>query len=298
MDRLDAMEVFSQVAERGSFTAAARSLRRPRSTVTATVQALEARLGVKLLHRTTRRVTLTPDGALYLRECRRLLREVEEVEAGLGQGQAALRGKVRVDVPAAAGRHLLAPALPDFLERHPEIVVELGSSDRPVDLLAEGVDCVIRGGEVVDASLVTRSLARLPVRTLASPAYLARHGVPSSPEALGDHLFVAFFSPRTGRVYEPEFTVDGHLRPVAARYRLAVNDADTWLAATLAGMGLAQIPVSAHIRAHLDRGELVEVLTAFPAGELPLHLLYPRARRLPGRVRAFVDWVVELYAVA
>jgi LysR family transcriptional regulator for bpeEF and oprC len=292
MDRLDAMEVFARVAELGSFTRAADALRMPRSTVTAQVQALEARLGVKLLHRTTRKVTLTPDGTSYLREARRILREVDELESGLGKAAASPRGRVRVDVPAAAGRHIIVPALPSFFARYPDIVLELGSSDRPVDLVAEGVDCVIRGGDVHDESLAARKLADLPVVTCASPAYLADHGVPATLDDLDGHVFVSFFSPRTGRTFDPDFGP----RTFPVRHRLAVNDADAWLAAALAGLGLVQLPVSAYIRAHLDRGELVQVLADHDAGSLPVHVLYPRSRRLPARVRVFVDWVVELYA--
>lgn len=294
MDRLDAMEVFAAVATHGSFTAAARALRRPRSTVTAAVQGLEARLGVRLLHRTTRQVSLTPDGGAYLREVRRILGDVEALEAGLGARASEVRGRVRVDVPASAGRHVIAPALPGFFARHPHVVLELGSADRPVDLIAEGVDCVLRGGDVHDGSLVGRRLVTWPVVTCASPGYLARHGVPTV-DTLDRHRFVVFFSPRTGRVFDPELALDGTLRPIPASHALAVNDADTWIASAIAGIGLAQLPCSSVVRALLHRGDLVQVLPDVDAGSLPLHVLWPRARRLPGRVRAFVDWVVELY---
>jgi LysR family transcriptional regulator for bpeEF and oprC len=170
MDRLDAMEVFVRVAELGSFTKAAASLRLPRSTVTAALQLLEARLGVKLLHRTTRRVSLTGEGEAYLEDVRRVLEEVEGIEAALGLRTGAPRGRVKVDVPAAAGRHVLAPALPRFFERYPEVTLELGSTDRPVDLVAEGVDCVLRGGDVHDESLVGKRLATFPVLTIAQRA--------------------------------------------------------------------------------------------------------------------------------
>lgn len=292
MDRLDAMEVFARVAELASFTRAADALRMPRSTVTAQVKALEARLGIKLLHRTTRRVTLTADGTSYLREARRILREVEELESGLGNAAASPRGRVRVDVPAATGRHTIIPALPGFLERYPDIVLELGSSDRPVDLVAEGVDCVIRGGDVHDESLAARKLADLPVITCAAPSYLAARGTPRTVDDLEGHVFVSFFSPRTGRTSDPEFGS----RTWPARHQLAVNDADAWLAAAAAGLGLVQLPLGGAVGAHLDRGDLVRVLADEDCGSLPLHVLYPRHRRLPARVRVFVDWVVELYS--
>lgn len=290
------MEVFVRVAELGSFTAAAASLRMPKASVTAAVQELEARLGVRLLHRTTRRVSLSADGAAYVEEAARILAEIVELEAGLGRAVATPRGRVRVDVPAAAGRHVIAPALPAFLARYPDLTVEIGSTDRPVDLLAEGVDCVVRGGQVHDESLIARRLGELPVLTCAAPAYLARHGLPRSPDALDGHHFVNFFSPKSGRIYEVDFTRGDDARSLRMPHRVAANDADTWLALAVAGLGLVQLPCSPAVRGHLARGELVRVLPDWSAGSLPLFVLYPRNRPLPARVRVFVEWVAEVYA--
>lgn len=284
------------MAELGSFTQAATALRLPRASVTAAVQALEARLQVKLLHRTTRKAALTADGAAYLDEARRLLRELAELEAGLAQSARSPRGRLRVDVPAAAGRHVLAPALPDFFARYPELVLELGSSDRPIDLLGEGVDCVIRGGEAHDESLVGRRLGELPVVTCAAPAYLAARGVPTHPDELGAHVFVGFFSAKTGRAYEVDFTRAGETRVIRPMQRLAANDADTWISGAVAGLGLVQAPCSRSVREHLARGALVRVLPDWRAESLPLSVLWPRNRHLAARVRAFVDWVSEVFA--
>lgn len=294
MDRLAELEVFAAVAGLGSFTAAARALQLPRSTVTARVQALEGRLGVRLLHRTTRKVSLTVDGRAALRDIQRILDDLRDLQ-DLGAASAEPRGRVRVDAAAAAARHVIAPALPELLARHPDLEIHLGSSDRPVDVLGEGVDCVVRGGEVFDPSLVGRSLGRFEVLTCAAPAYLASRGVPGSPLALDGHVFVAFLSPRTGRPYDPDFTIDGELVSVPARHRVACNDSDTWLAAGLAGAGLLQVPLTRHVLGHLREGRLVPVLERWPAGELPISVLWPR-HRLPARVRVFVDWVVALYA--
>ncbi|MCB9689383.1 MAG: LysR family transcriptional regulator [Alphaproteobacteria bacterium] len=293
MDRLAELEVFAAVAGQGSFTGAARVLQLPRSTVTARIQALEARLGVRLLHRTTRRVSLTVDGRAALRDVQRILDDLRDLH-DLGAASAEPRGRIRVDAPSAAARHVIAPALPELLARYPELEVHLGSTDRPVDVLAEGVDCVIRGGEVFDPSLVGRRLARFEVLTCAAPSYLAAHGVPASPHDLDHHVFVAFLSPRSGRPYDPDFTIDGELVAVPARHRVACNDSDTWLTAGLAGAGLLQVPLTRHVLGHLRDGRLVPVLERWPAGELPVSVLWPR-QRLPARVRVFVDWVVALY---
>jgi LysR family transcriptional regulator for bpeEF and oprC len=296
VDRLRAIEVFVRVVEAGSFTAAARSLGIPKASATAAVQQLEAELGVRLLHRTTRRVGLTPDGAVYCEEAGRLVRELGELERGLGRASAAVRGRVRVDVPSAAGRHVIAPALPALLARYPELTVEIGSTDRPVDLIGEGVDCAIRGGELYDDALVAKSLGALPVITCAAPAYLARHGVPGSPAELDGHLFIGFFSARTGRHFDVDFTRGDERTALRPRHRVSTNDSNTWFALALAGCGLLQVPCSTLVRRHLERGELVRVLAGWRCDELPLFAVYPRARVQPARVRAVVDWFAELYA--
>ncbi|MFO0296068.1 MAG: LysR family transcriptional regulator [Pseudomonadota bacterium] len=296
MDRLTAMQTFARVAELGSFTGAAKSLQLPNASVSLRVAQLEEHLGVKLLSRTTRRVSLTEDGAAYLAEAQRLLQALEDLEARTAGAVRSPRGRLRVDVPAAAGRHVLAPALPAFLMQYPEMTVELGSSDRPVDLVPEGVDCVIRGGLVHDDQLVARSLGAFEVVTCASPAYLARHGTPRSPEELSRHLAVNFFSAKTGRVFDFEFERDGRRFEIALAHRAAANDADAHVALALAGLGLAQCPRTRIIAEHIAAGRLVPVLADWSAGRLPLYVMYPRNRHLSARVRAFVDWVVELYA--
>lgn len=296
MDRLRTIEVFARVLELGSFSRAAAALRLPPATVTEAVQALEARLGARLLHRTTRRVTPTADGVAYHAEVTRLLRDLEDLEAALTRRARVVEGRVRVDVAAAAGRHLLAPALPGLLARHPGLVVELGSSDRPVDLVGEGVDCVIRGGEVHDESLVARRLGVLPVITCAAPAYLARRGTPTHPDELGGHDFVNFFSPKSGRVFEVDFAREGVERAFVPSHQVAANDTDTWVALAAAGLGLLQTPASRGVRERVCRGELVRVLPDWTSGALPLYVLYPQKRHLAERVRAFVDWAVELFS--
>jgi LysR family transcriptional regulator for bpeEF and oprC len=175
-------------------------------------------------------------------------------------------------------------------------VVELGSGDRPVDLVGEGVDCVIRGGETHDDALVGRKLGELAVITCAAPGYIAARGLPRHPDELAEHLYVGFFSPRTRRVFELDFARAGEARTIRPPHRMAANDADTWVAAAVAGLGLIQTPCSRNVRGHLERGELVRVLPDWQVESLPLHVLWPRERHVVARVRAFVEWVAALYA--
>jgi LysR family transcriptional regulator for bpeEF and oprC len=296
MDRFRMLEAFVRVADLASFTRAADALDLPRATVTELVQALEARLECTLLHRTTRRVALTPEGAAFYERATRVLHDLEDAEADLGGARSSPRGRLRVDVPAAAGRHVIAPALPDFFARYPAIQLELGSSDRPVELLMEGVDCVIRGGFIHDDTLVARKLCEFEVATCAAPAYLEKHGVPSSPEDLDGHRFVNFFSAKTGRIFENEFERAGETVRVAGPSSLAANDADTFVAAVVAGLGLGQIPLTAHVRSLVAASALRVVLADWSVPALPIYAMWPRRRDRSARLHAFVNWVAELYA--
>jgi LysR family transcriptional regulator, regulator for bpeEF and oprC len=298
MDKLRSIEAFVRVAELGSFTQAAEALHVPKATVTKLVQELEAQLRIKLLHRTTRRLLLTEDGAAYLNGAQRVLADLAELEAAVTRAVARPRGRLRVDVPAAAGRHFLAPALPQFLAQNPEIQIELGSSDRPVDLLAEGVDVVIRGGLTHDDSLIARSLGAFKVVTVAAPAYLQQQGQPRTPQTLVEdgHRAVNFFSAKTGHVFAFDFARDEQKLSVALPHHVCANDADTHVALGVAGLGLLQVPQTRYVQSLLQTGQLVPVLTDWSAGSLPLFIMYPRHRHLSARLRIFVDWVVALYA--
>ncbi len=299
MDHLRALQAFARVAELGSFTRAAEQLQWPKASVTVLVQQLEAHLSAKLLHRTTRRLTLTVDGVAYLEGVQRLLVDVEELDGALAQRRTLPRGRLRVDVPAAVGRHVIAPALPAFFVLYPDIQLELGSSDRPVDLIAEGIDCVIRGGEVHDDSLVARPLITFSTITCAAPVYLKQHGKPKTPADIAQHHTVDFFSAKTGRVFAFDFVdATGRGLEVRGRTRLAANDAGTHTAAVVAGLGLAQLPLTAYVQSLLTSGQLVTVLDNHHAPGLPLRLLYPSRRHLSARVRAFASWVAELYGTS
>jgi LysR family transcriptional regulator, regulator for bpeEF and oprC len=295
MDRLQAMQVFVQVVDAGSFTRAADVLRLPKASVTTLVQGLEAHLRVKLLNRTTRRVSVTADGAAYYERCVRILAEVEETESALSRTRTAPNGRLRVDVPASFGRRLLVPALTEFFERYPEIRLEVGCSDRPVDLLEEGVDCVVRGGEQADSSLVARRVATLPFVTCATPAYLARYGVPSHPSDLERHRCIHFFMPKTGRIAEWDFTRDGERLTPSVEARVALNDGEAYAAAGLAGLGIMHVPGFLIADALAD-GRLRPLLEDWDTDPLPVYVMYPQNRHLSAKVRAFVDWVAELFA--
>ena len=293
MDRLDAMRLLVRTIERRSFSAAAADLDLPRSTATEAIKQLEARLGARLLERTTRVVTPTLDGEAYYRRCLTILAEVEDAEGVFRQMEP--RGLLRIDVHAMIAARFLLPRLPDFLERYPRIELHIGEGDRLVDLVREGVDCVLRAGEPTEDGMIMRRLAMLDEVTCASPAYLARHGVPASPEDLDGHGMIGFLSSRTADIIPLEFMVDGRPRHVTLPSRITVNGANTMAELARMGLGLIQAP-RYRFDADFARGTLVEVLAAFPPSPTPLVALYPRKSQLSPRVRVFLDWVAGIFA--
>ncbi|MFS2095484.1 LysR family transcriptional regulator [Pseudomonas sp. Pseusp11] len=295
MDRLNAMRVFTRIVELGGFAKAADSLQLPRASVTILIKQLEAHLGVQLLQRTTRQISLTLDGAAYYPRCVRLLADLEETEAVFSAARHNPKGLLRVDMPAGVGRLIVIPALPQFTARYPLIELEIGLNDRPVDLIREGVDCVLRGGSALDDSLVARPLATLDQVTCASPEYLQRCGTPQCLEDLKGHQMVEYFSNSTGKRYGLEFVVDDQLRSIDLPRHVSVNSSDGYLAACEAGYGLVQAPYY-HVAHQLKEGRLIEVLRNVPPPGMPLTALYPPHRQLSRRVRVFVDWMVELCA--
>ncbi len=291
MDRFNAMLVFTRIVELGGFARAADSLQMPRASVTVLIKQLEAHLGVQLLHRTTRQVSPTLDGAAYYQRCVSLLSDLEEAE-GLFRGSQP-KGKLRVDMPAAVGRLVVFPALPEFTRRYPLIELEVGLSDRPVDLIREGVDCVVRGGLTMDDSLVARPLVMMDQVTCASPDYLQAHGVPQSLEDLSGHQVVEYFSSVSGKRYGLEFQTGDEVRLIDLPKQVSVNSAEGYLAACMAGYGLVQTP-HYHVAQLVREGRLQEVLGDCLPPRLALTALYPQHRQLSSRVRVFVDWLVDL----
>jgi len=295
MDRIEQLHIFARVAHSGSFTQAADQLGLPRATVSLAVQQLEARLGARLLARTTRRVGLTQDGQALLERAQALVADMQELEQQFRSQGGALGGRLRVDLPSRIARRLVAPALPAFFALHPGVEVELGSSDRAVDLVQEGVDLALRVGTPPASSLVARPLGVLRMVSCASPAYLARHGTPQSPQDLAQHRAVHYASPTSGRVAPWEWQQAGQVHTLAMAGAVTANNAETYIACGLAGLGLIQVPAY-DVREHLERGELVAVLQAWPAPAMPLQLLYPHRRQLSRRLQVFSQWLAEVLA--
>lgn len=293
MDRFDSMRLFVRIVELGSFTRAAEDRHLPRATVTHAMQQLEKRLGVRLLQRTTRHVAPTPEGRAYYDRCTALLAAVEAAESDLGRTAERPTGRVRVDLQSTFAREVILPALPAFLARYPEVELEVSTNDRLVDLVREGIDCVLRSGEPRDSSLVARRVAMLPQATVASPGYLAQHGVPKSLEALKAHWAVNYFSPSTGRIWPLDFVVKGERRWVTMKSRVSVSAADAYVACCEAGLGIIQVP-RYHLEAKLSAGRLVEVLPKWKPAPMPVSVMLPQRTQVALRVRVFVDWVSEL----
>jgi LysR family transcriptional regulator for bpeEF and oprC len=294
MDRLQAMEVFTRVVEVSSFTKAADNLNLPRATVTNTIQALEAHLGVKLLHRTTRRVNVTEDGAAYYERCVRILAEIEETEGAFTHARITPKGRLRVDMPGAIGKMILLPSLSEFRERYPDIELMLGMSDRPIDLIQEGVDCVIRAGSLPDSNMIARRIGSMKMMQVASPEYLARYGEPETIADLERHVCVNYFSSRTGKNIDVSFIVDGQSVSVPVTGMVSVNDAEAYVTAGLMGLGIIQ-PPRFMVRELLAAGALREILPHLQSEAIPISVMYPQNRHLSQKVRVFVDWIVELF---
>lgn len=295
MDRFDAMRAFVRVVEAGSFTKAADTLHMSKTTVTHLVQQLEARLRVRLLNRTTRRINVTPDGIAYYERVTRLLADMDDAETSLSSASVAPRGRLRVDVPTPFARLILIPALPAFLARYPDIQLDMGVSDRTVDIIGENVDCVVRGGEPTDQSMVARRVAALSLGVFASPGYLALAGTPAHPAELENshHRIVGFSWGRAGNLYPLAMHRDGETVNVQSRYALAVDDGNAYLAAGVAGLGIMWLP-RYMANAHLERGELVTLFEGWRLDPMPLYIAYPPNRHVSAKLRVFMDWVAEL----
>lgn len=289
MDRLATLNLFIRIVERSSFSAAAADGGVSRPVATAAIKALEARLGTRLLQRSTRHVQPTVEGEAYYHRCVAILADLEDADRGAG---GAVAGVVRVDVVGHLARTTLLPALPDFLARHPALTVYLGEGERFVDLVREGVDCVVRAGELADSDMVVRRLGVMEEITVASPAYLAEYGSPHTPDELDGHQMIGFVSSRTGQPLPLEFTRNGSVIEVALPARVLVGGADTGAAAARRGLGLSQAP-RYRFADDLASGALVEVLADFAPTPTPLSVLYPSNRQLSPRVRVFVDWLVK-----
>ena len=294
-DRLEAMRAFCRIVELGSFTRAAESLGLAKTTVSGQVQALETQLGIKLLHRTTRRVSPTTDGSAYYERARAVLDDIDELETSVSHSRGLARGRVRVEMPSPVGRFLVIPALPGFVERHPLIRLDVGCSERVVDMVQEGVDCAIRGGPVNDPDLVCKPIGRMRFTLCATPEYLARHPPLRHPRDLAALRHLAFVYPASGRQKisvlvraEERFVIDQE--PV-----MRFNSGGAYIAAAEAGLGFVTVP-TCEAALPLAEGRLVEMLPEWRLESMPMSLVYPYSRQLSARVRAFADWATELMA--
>ncbi|WP_434765916.1 LysR family transcriptional regulator [Pseudomonas triticicola] len=293
MDVFHAMQVFVSVIETGSFTKAAQALHLHRPAVSKTIQLLEQQLGGRLLNRTTRQLSLTPEGEAFHERCKTILAEVDETMASFGNRPARLAGRLRVDMPVTLARLLIIPALMDFQQQYPDIELTIGASDKPIDMLSEGVDCVVRMGALEDSSLIASGIGYLPMVTCAAPSYLQRFGTPQSLGDLPQHQAVNYFSGSNPRPIEWLFTVDGQTTAMRLKSGIRVNDTEAFIASALAGFGLLQaLEISVH--EHLQNGSLLRVLEEFPVPAKRVSILYPHRDLLPPKVEAFVQWLKGL----
>jgi DNA-binding transcriptional LysR family regulator len=297
MDRFDAMQAFARVVETGSFTKAAATLHMSKTSVTQLVQQLEARLRVRLLNRTTRRVNVTADGAAYYERVLRLLADMDDAETSLSNASSAPRGRLRVDVPSPLARFILVPALPEFHRQYPEIQLDLGVSDRMIDLIGENVDCVVRGGALSDQSLIARKVGDLQLRVYAAPDYLARSGKPSHPGELEGthHRVVGFLWSRAGKPFPYAMRRGDEQVVVHGRYVVSVDDGNAYLEAGLAGLGVLWLP-DYMARIPRARGDLLPLFEDWQLEPMPLYIAFRPNRHVSAKLRVFIDWVAALMA--
>lgn len=286
MDQLLALRVFVRIADAGAFSRAADAMNMPRPTVTKIVQDLEHHLGTKLLHRTTRRVSMTPEGAAYYERALRLIGELDDMDESASRARAQPEGRIRVDVGSILANMILIPALPSFRARHPDLHIDLGVSDRPIDLVGEGVDCAIRGGVLSNTSLVARRIAEMDWVTCASATYLEARGFPRHPSELlprpsplrgkrtvPDHAIAGYFSSLTGRAVPLEFHRRDEHMTVQSGSEVSVNESTAYLSALLAGVGVGQA-FKFSVAPHLQTGRLRTVLDDWTRPRHPFHVLY------------------------
>ncbi|TYO70332.1 LysR family transcriptional regulator [Pseudomonas sp. CK-NBRI-02] len=295
MNKLELLRTFVRVSELSSFTLAGDSLGLPRSTVSEQIRALEHLLGTRLFNRTTRRVQATQDGMLLYERSKNLLSGMEEIEGLFRAHDVDLTGRLRIDLPTMMARQVIIPALPGFLDRYPRLEVEISCTDRRVDLLREGFDCVLRIGVLNDLDVVARPVGQLSMRNCVSPGYLARYGEPRSLQDLAEHRLVHYVGTLGARSPGFEYERNGQVHVQAMTGAVTVNNAEAYSAACLAGLGLIQVP-AVGVANHLRSGALVCVLEGFQAQAMPVSLLYARQRHVPRRVQVFMNWLAQVLA--
>lgn len=293
MDKIKALEAFVGVVDTGGFTRAAELLQQPKASVSTLIQELEAHLGTRLLHRTTRKVTVTADGAAYYERCLRVLNDLREADESVSSRHGAPTGTLRVDVPTSMASFLVFRGLSEFMSRYPGIVLEMGCSDRLVNMVNEGVDAAVRVGTISDDSLVARRIGSMQLVSCATTQYVAQHGMPAHPDDLAQHRWVNYFSPGKG-VVNWEFTREGKRQAFRMEGGLAVNDSNVYEHAVLSGMGIGLLP-SYVFEYGCTAGQLVQVLPEWRTDPMPVHVIYPSNRHLSTKLLAFVEWLAEFF---
>lgn len=293
MNQLEAMQIFVRVAELASYTRAAESLGMPKASMSTAVQRLESGFGTQLLHRTTRKVQMTLDGRACYERCKDLLADMDELRSMFHQGPQALRGRLRVDMPTLVARATVIPQLPAFLRQHPLLQIELSCTDRKVDLVREGFDCVMRVGSVDDSSLIARPLGAFAIANYASPEYVRMNGMPQTVEDLANHRLIHYVGTLGTKSMGFEYHDGVSYRTVDMRGAITVNSAEAYRDSCLAGLGIIQAPTSG-VRHLIEQRLLVEVAPELRAEPMPVWLLYAQRRNLSRRVQVFMSWVAEL----
>lgn len=293
MNKLELMRTFARVTELQSFTQAAASLGLPKASVSEHVRDLEELVGARLLNRTTRKVSPTQDGLALYERCKDMLADMDDLETMFRRDGTVLGGRIRIDMPTIAARQLVMPNLGAFIAQYPNIQIEVSSTDRRVDLVREGFDCVLRGGDPHDAALIARYLGAMRMVNCASPAYVRQYGTPRTLEDLAQHKLVHFVSVLGARSAGFEYMEGGQLRQLPMGGSVTVNNTEAFQGACMGGLGIAQMPISG-VRQHIANGLLVSLLPDFVAAPLPIALMYTHRRHLPRRTRVFMDWLSAL----
>lgn len=298
MDQFLALKVFTRVVEANSFTRAADSLNMPNATLSKTIQLLEAHLGTRLLQRTTRRITVTPEGQEYYKKARQILADLEEIDSAFITSSTKPKGHLRIAIGGSTARDVLIPLLAEFMTTYPDICIDLLVADKPSDLIGGNIDCAIRGGPMEDSTLIARKLGEAALVTCATPGYLKRFGVPAYPDELKNgHRLISYLSPVSGRAFPFRFMQDGQAHEIRARHHLGINESNAHIATAQAGLGIVQT-FSYSLRQPLANGELVEILNEWRPAPYPFHVVYAQNRYVPSRLRVFIQWLVEVFPAA
>lgn len=295
MDRFSALKVFTRVVEANSFTRAADSLNMPNATLSKTIQQLESHLGVCLLQRTTRRITVTPEGREYYEKALRILQDLDDIDASFKTARNKPKGYLRIAVGGSTARDVLIPLLADFMTTYPDIRIDLAVADKPSDLIGGNIDCAIRGGPMDDSTLIARKIGEAALITCATPGYLKRYGVPAYPDELKNgHRLISYLSPASGRAFPFRFEHDGVHTEIKTEHHLGINESNAHIAAAEAGLGIVQT-FTYSLKNALASGALVEVLSQWRPAPYPFHVVYAQNRHVPSRLRVFIEWLVEAF---